>query len=343
LPNVPGAAINSNNYSANDPIPELYNDYVARIDQKFSDKDSVYGRFLAQPDHENTSDVYPTAGTDSYGVLSHNYYYNPSATWNHIFRPTLLNEARATFSFRQALSIGHGVNSAAATQLALPGVNPIFFPGVTVTGLAAIGNTSQQRRLQTPILSNDYADNLSWQRGNHQFKFGGDYRTSADGDLYSPSGGGIFTFTPAGASTNTAAGSLANLLLWRSRRRHAQRDGGALLRRVELGLLRAGRLALEQQAHHQLRLALGCRFAALPHQQQAELIQCDGNQPGLRQRLASSRSQASMAKASMRTILTMHSLGPDWESPTHRAMVMSFISAEACSTQDSMTRQLPSC
>ena len=213
LPNVPGAAINSNNYSANDPIPELYNDYVARIDQKFSDKDSVYGRFLAQPDHENTSDVYPTAGTDSYGVLSHNYYYNPSATWNHIFRPTLLNEARATFSFRQALSIGHGVNSTVATQLALPGVNPIFFPGVTVTGLAAIGNTSQQRRLQTPILSNDYADNLSWQRSNHQFKFGGQYRTSADGDLYSPSGGGFFTFTPQGASTNTAAGSLANLLL----------------------------------------------------------------------------------------------------------------------------------
>ena len=212
LPNVPGAALNTNNYSANDPEPELYNDYVIRIDEKFSDRDSVYGRFLAQPDHENQQDVYPTPGTDSDGVLSHNYYYNPSATWTHIFRPTLLNEARATFSFRQALSIGHGVNSAAASQLALPGTNPIFFPGVTVTGLAAIGNTSQQRRLQTPILSNEYTDNLSWQRGNHQLKFGADYRTSADGDLYSPSGGGFFTFTPAGASTNTAAGSLANLL-----------------------------------------------------------------------------------------------------------------------------------
>jgi hypothetical protein len=222
LPNVPGAAINTNNFSANDPEPEVYNDYVVRIDHKFTDKDSVYGRFLAQPDHENQANVYPTPGTDSWGNLSHNYYYNPSGTWTHTFSPTLLNEARATFTFRQALAISHGVNSAAATNLALPGTDPIFFPGVTVTGLASIGVTAtgttassvtQQRRLQTPILSNEYTDNLSWQLGNHQFKFGADYRTSADGDLYSPSGGGFFTFTPQGASTNTAAGSLANLLL----------------------------------------------------------------------------------------------------------------------------------
>jgi hypothetical protein len=212
LPNVPGAAINTNNYFANDPEPELYNDYVVRIDHTFSQKDSVYGRFLAQPDHENVADVYTTPGTDLYGVLSHNFYYNPSATWNHIFTPTLLNEARFTFTSRQGLSIGHGVNSAAATALTLPGTNPTFFPGVTVGGLAAIGNNSQQQRLQTPIISNEYTDNLSWQIGNHQLKFGADYRYAADGDLYSPSGGGFFTFNNTGVSTSVAAGSLANLL-----------------------------------------------------------------------------------------------------------------------------------
>jgi Carboxypeptidase regulatory-like domain len=220
LPNVAGAALNTNNFSANDPEPQNSNIYVVRIDHRFSDKDSIYGRFLGNPGHTNTANVYPTPGTDGYGILTHTYYYNPSGTWNHVFSPTLLNEARATFSFRQSLSISHGVNSAAATQLALPGTNPDFFPGVTVNGLAAIGNTSastsgQQQRLQTPILSNEYLDNLSWQVRNHQLKFGADYRTSADGDRYSPSGGGWFTFTPNGASTNTAAGSLANLLLGR--------------------------------------------------------------------------------------------------------------------------------
>jgi hypothetical protein len=208
LPNVGGTQ-----YFANDPVPQLYNDYVVRIDHTFSQRDSVYGRFLAQPDHENTADVYPTPGTDVYGVLSHNFYYNPSATWNHIFTPNLLNEARFTFTNRQALSIGHGVNSAAAAALALPGTNPKFFPGVTVGGgWGAIGNNSQQQRLQTPIISNEYTDNLSWQIGNHQLKFGADYRYAADGDLYSPSAGGFFSFNNTGVSSNVAAGSLANLL-----------------------------------------------------------------------------------------------------------------------------------
>jgi hypothetical protein len=215
LPNVAGAALNTNNFVANDPAPQVVNDYVVRIDHVFRERDTVYGRFLAQPDHTNTADVFPTPGTDLYGVLSHNYYYNPSGTWTHTFRPTLFNEARFTYTRRQALSISHGVNSAAATQLALPGTNPDFFPGVTIGGLTQIGNNSQQQRLQTPIISNEYTDNVSWQRGAHQFKFGVDYRTSADGDLYSPSAAGFFTFNNTGVSTNVAAGSLANLLLGR--------------------------------------------------------------------------------------------------------------------------------
>lgn len=215
LPNVFGAAPNQNNFAANDPAPQVVNDYVVRIDHVFREKDTVYGRFLAQPDHTNTADVYPTPGTDGYGQLAHNYYYNPSATWNHNFSPALFNEARFTYTRRQNLNVNHGVNSAAATQLALPGINSAFFPGVTVGGLAAIGQTGTQQRLQSPIISNEYTDNIFWQRGNHQLKFGADYRTSADGDLYSPSAGGYFTFNNTGVSTSVAAGSLANLLMGR--------------------------------------------------------------------------------------------------------------------------------
>lgn len=212
LPNITGAAINTTNFSASAPTKTLVSTYVARIDHQFSDRDSLYFRLLAQPDHSDTADIYPVRGTDSYGSLSHNYYYNASATWNHSFTPRLINEARFTFTNRQSLVVTHGVNSDATRDLALPGTNPSFFPGVTVNGLSGIGNTSQQQRLQTPILSNEYTDNLSLQRGNHQLKFGADYRYAADGDLYSPSGGGFFTFTNSGISSNVAAGSLANLL-----------------------------------------------------------------------------------------------------------------------------------
>lgn len=64
LPNIAGAAINSNNYIANDPAAVTINDYVLRIDHVFREKDTVYGRLLAQPDHTLTANVFPIVGTD---------------------------------------------------------------------------------------------------------------------------------------------------------------------------------------------------------------------------------------------------------------------------------------
>ena len=53
------------------------------------------------------------------------------------------------------------------------------------------------------------------QRGNHQFKFGAELRTSNNTDNYFPTAGGSFAFNNTGVSTNAALGSLANLLLGR--------------------------------------------------------------------------------------------------------------------------------
>jgi Carboxypeptidase regulatory-like domain len=214
-PNVPGAAPNVANFRANDPTQGIYDVYVARIDHAFGSKDRLFGRFLAQTDHEPTASIYPTPGTDNFGVLAHNYYYNPSVTWYHNFTSTLINEFRFTYSRRQALSISAGANTNLASQIGIQGTNPSFFPTATLSGLAGFGNTTQQERLQTPINSNQYADNIAWQRSNHQFKAGVDLRTSNNTDNYFPTAGGSFAFTNTGISTNAAIGSLANLLLGR--------------------------------------------------------------------------------------------------------------------------------
>ncbi len=214
-PNVAGAAPNVANFRANDPTQGVYDVYVARIDHVFGEKDRVFGRFLAQTDHQPTASIYPTPGTDNYGVLAHNYYYNPSGTWYHNFTPTLINEFRFTYSRRQALSISAGANTNLASQIGIQGTNPSFFPTVTLSGLAGFGNTNQQERLQTPINSNQYVDNISIQRGNHQLKVGVELRTSNNTDNYFPTAGGSFAFNNTGISTNAALGSLANLLLGR--------------------------------------------------------------------------------------------------------------------------------
>jgi len=224
LPNNPNAAVNAANFTANDPATTYSNTYVARIDHVINAKNTLFGRFLAQPSHTDTADVYPTRGTDGYGSLAHVYYYSEASTLTHTFTPALFDELRFAFTQRQGLTTSHGINSTAEQQLALPGINPTFFPGISVQNFAAVGNTGTQERFQTPIESNEYTDNLSWQRGKHQFKFGVDYATALDGDYWRPSAGGVFGFVsnvpqaatlPKGTTTNANINSLTNLLLGR--------------------------------------------------------------------------------------------------------------------------------
>ena len=214
-PNVAGASANNSNFRANDPATTVVDAYVARIDHTINGSNRIFGRFLAQTDNTLTASIFPTPGTDNYGVLSHNYYYNVSGTWYHNFSPSVINQLVATYTRRQALSISAGANTTLAPEVGLGGTNSNFFPTITVSGLEPLGNTNQQERLQTPINSNQYADNLSFQRGAHQFKTGVELRTSNNTDEYKPTAGGSFAFNNTGISSNAALGSLANLLLGR--------------------------------------------------------------------------------------------------------------------------------
>ena len=208
-PNVPGAPSGKANFSANVPTRTVTNTYVARIDHDFSEKDRISGRFLADPGQVLTGSIFPTAGTDSYGNSNPTYYYNPSATWYHTFSPSLVNEARLTYSQRENVNVSAGADTALDSQIGLTGINPRFFPQVIVSGFANFGNATQQR-LQKPFIDASFEDNVTWQHGNHQVKYGFAFRYNLNVDHTSVAPGGSFAFT------NTVTGSsLASLLLGR--------------------------------------------------------------------------------------------------------------------------------
>jgi outer membrane receptor protein involved in Fe transport len=209
-PNIAGAA-GGINFVANDPATTVVNNYVARIDHTFNDTNRIYGRFLGQPDTTTTASIYPTPGTDNFGDMIHDYYYNGSVTWVRNISASSFNELRLTLSRRQTLSISAGANTELDEKIGLTGANPNFFPSVTVNGFASIGCTScsnGQERLQTPVEAHQLADNYTKIIGAHQIKFGVDYRYGKDGDLYLSQAGGALTFN------NQATGnSVASLLL----------------------------------------------------------------------------------------------------------------------------------
>jgi len=205
-PNVAGAATGSGNFRANQLAPAVFDDYVARIDHDFSEKDRLYGRLLAQTDHTNTEAVFSVAALDPTANLAHDYYYDTLIDEVHTFSPTLLNEFRFGYERRQALSISSGVGSNLNATLGIAGVNQSFAPTISVSGYSALGNTSQQQRLQTPILSNQFVDQMTWIHGSHQVKWGFETRHSANKDLYSPTAGGSFVYNTL--VTNNALASL---------------------------------------------------------------------------------------------------------------------------------------
>ena len=205
-------------FIANDPATTVVDTYVGRIDHVFGLKDRMFGRLLAQTDHTLQATVFPTAAADPLGYLQHDYYYNASGNWFHNFNANTINELRLTYTRRQYLYFSSGANSTVDSQTGLNTFDQKYFPTINLAGVqtlpnASLGNSTQQERLQTPVNSNAYVDNVSWVHGKHQFKFGGEWHTSTNTDQFRPFGGGLFTFNNDGTSSNTAAGSIANLLL----------------------------------------------------------------------------------------------------------------------------------
>src|SRR5205085_8190176 len=72
-------------FIVNDPATTVVDAYVGRIDHVFGQKDRIFGRLLVQTDHTLTNSIFPTAGTDRFGNLQHDYYYNASGNWFHNF------------------------------------------------------------------------------------------------------------------------------------------------------------------------------------------------------------------------------------------------------------------
>jgi hypothetical protein len=144
------------------------NYFLGRFDYNFSEKDAFFGRYFI----DMQDAVYPFNG-GTVGLWPEidkgaNQFFNMEE--RHIFSPTVINVARASFG-RTNVS---GVTGAIHTALQL-------FPGtdrpdatIAVSGLTTIG-TGGAAPSPSGQVQNRYseADDVSWTRGAHSLKFGG--------------------------------------------------------------------------------------------------------------------------------------------------------------------------
>jgi len=154
--------------------------YMGRVDHNFSSRDSVSGRYVFNDTYEAGVPLWGKDERDNLGRAQ-----NYASTWMHTFGPTLVNELRGGWSKFFETEIFGTTNDPAydvAGKMEIPLVSrlPQEYgpPTIGITGPdGSFAMYNLQRQIGPRDRSNQifqFADNLSWQRGKHFFKFGAD-------------------------------------------------------------------------------------------------------------------------------------------------------------------------
>ncbi|MDQ6758628.1 MAG: carboxypeptidase regulatory-like domain-containing protein [Acidobacteriota bacterium] len=208
--NVTGA----NNFRANYVTALTRNNITAKVDHNLGTRDKINARYLYNSDNTANTSVFPdpASGTRIDAERHQQYWYG---SWTRILTPSLINDFRVTYANRINHQLTKGLGQDYASKLGLKGVSPDAFPQFTVAGFSTLGSNQQERR-QLPIEQYQFVNNVSWVRGRHSFKFGGEARPARNYEVNLPTVSGAFGFatTPTGLPDNAATGiGLASLLL----------------------------------------------------------------------------------------------------------------------------------
>ncbi len=201
-PNQGGADLLTRNYIFLHPYyTDLFRrDYLTnRIDHQFSEKDRVFGRV------SNRFTPYILAGNyPQFAWTRNRKHHNLTVEETHVFSPTVVNSLRFGW-YRDRVVDGETINGVqpmrggdAVKTLGLQGVNPagineMGFPTMNITGYSSL--TSTYGGLNTAQDTLVGTDSLTWARGRHVIKIGGEYKYYNNGNSVVPAGTyGEYTF-----------------------------------------------------------------------------------------------------------------------------------------------------
>ncbi len=197
---VPLPNFGTNEYSFNPLEVQHFEQGIARIDQTFGNKDSLWGTIFIQ--HDLTSNTLPFLGSTlpGFGQTSPEASKQFIAQETHTFNPTTLNEFRVAY-VRFNYPAVSPTNPALPSSFGFTGVTPQFpssasMPLVSLTGYFNLGFSPDGPQA---AIENTYQldDNLSKVIGSHTLKFGFDgrrYEVDSDFEFYNSGGysfGGI--------------------------------------------------------------------------------------------------------------------------------------------------------
>jgi hypothetical protein len=202
-PNFNGAGAR-NNFARNPPWNTDRNQYDTRVDHNLSERDKIFGHLSVNRFNNVQDSVFPypaRGGQNNNRALDDNKAYSAAFSYTRIITPTLLNEFR--YGFIRQLVNKKELDPLSTTQLTsqygitgIPGDGLFGLPLLTLSGSFAYQGLGEPGSLPNFKISqvHQYLDNVSWNHGNHNLKFGVDVRWNRSDIFGGNNAHGNFTF-----------------------------------------------------------------------------------------------------------------------------------------------------
>jgi len=201
-PNYPGL----NNFYSAGSTPTDWDSDVIKIDQVLTARDNLSFKFLKRYNRAQTLYGQNTNGSiPGFGQIQRNHQTLGGFNYTRMFTPMVINEARFAISRSVEQDFGMTQGTDYEKQFGMTGgpTDPalIGFPQIAVTGISNLGPVVQMP-LRFWVTNYDYSDTVTWVKGAHLFKFGGEALHDQFYRIYVQNSRGTYNFT--GSWTNQA-------------------------------------------------------------------------------------------------------------------------------------------
>ncbi len=197
------------NYLANGTRTEYRNQWNAKVDHKFTDKNNLSAgyQYMNNNPYEGLGyiSLCGTRTLPGHGCTDTTKTQVAFISDVHVFTPATINELRLGYTRLYALRIPEAGDKGIADKLAQPGLPGAQFkynqggPQVSISGFATIGPSSGNPQGRWDNTYN-IIDHLSLNRGNHGIKLGTDLRYFQFNSFHAANRGGVFTFVNGSSS-----------------------------------------------------------------------------------------------------------------------------------------------
>jgi hypothetical protein len=171
------------------------NNLIAKVDYHVSDRHVLNGRYFFGDNAGTIEDqsvlrpAWLTLIHTRAQVVQGNWLWTPSSRWANEFRTGYTRLYQPTYNADHNVNpTTYGINTGVT--------NPIVFgmPQISVSGFNYLGGTANRPKVQGPDETLQFLDHVSYTRGNHAIKFGGEVRRNFTTAYTYLSGKGVIKF-----------------------------------------------------------------------------------------------------------------------------------------------------